>query len=108
MVSDLGSISISPGGTPPGACACVLSPFSCVRLSATLWAAALLAPLSMGFSRRDYWSGFPGSSPGDLPHPGIKRKSLTSPASAGGFFNTWEASPTPTGLGVLSNPPDNY
>ena len=35
------------------------------------------APLSMGFSRQDYWSGLPCRSPGDLPRPGIK---LTSPA----------------------------
>ena len=37
--------------------ACVLSCFSCVRLFVTLWIAALHAPLSMGFSRQEYWSG---------------------------------------------------
>ena len=40
------------------------------------------------------WSGLPCPSPGDLPDPGIKHASLTSPALAGGFFNTtttWEA-----------------
>ena len=48
----------------------------------------------MGFSRQEYWSGFPGSPPGDLPHPRIKPMSLMSPALAGGFFTTnatWEA-----------------
>ena len=39
---------------------------------ATLWTAALQAPLSMGFSRQEYWSGMPLLSPGDLPYPGIK------------------------------------
>ena len=52
------------------------------------------APLSMGFSRQEYWSGLPWPSPGDLPDPGIKPKSLTSLALAGMFFTTsatWEA-----------------
>ena len=46
------------------------------------------APLSMGFSREEYWSGLPCPSPGDLPDPGIKPTSLTSPALAGKFFTT--------------------
>ena len=37
--------------------------FSCVRLFATLWTVAHQAPLSMGFSRREYWSGLPVPSP---------------------------------------------
>ena len=41
------------------------------------------APLSMGFSRQEYWSVLPFPSPGDLPQPGVKP---TSPALAGGFF----------------------
>ena len=44
-------------------CACVLSCFSHVWLSATLWIMACQAPLSMGFSRQEYWSGLPFSSP---------------------------------------------
>ena len=55
---------------------------------------ACQAPLSMGFSRQEYWSGFPCPSPGDLADPGIERMSLKSPALAGGFFITcapWEA-----------------
>ena len=52
------------------------------------------APLSMGFSRQEYWSGLPCPPPGDLPNPGIEPVSLTFPALAGGFFTTsatWEA-----------------
>ena len=47
------------------------------------------APLSMGFSRQEYWSGwlFP-PPPGDLPDPGIEPLSLTSPALVGGVSNT--------------------
>ena len=40
-------------------------------LFATPWTAAYQAPLSMGFSRQEYWSGLPFPSPGDLPHPGL-------------------------------------
>ena len=47
----------------------------------------------MGFCRQEYWSGLPCPSPEDLPDPGIKPLSLTSPALAGSFFAisaTWE------------------
>ena len=74
--------------------ACVLSRFSCVQLFVTLWTIAHQAPLSMGFSRQEYWSGLPCPSPGDLPNPEIEHLSLMSPALAGGFFSTsatWEA-----------------
>ena len=50
------------------------------------------APLSMGFSRQEYWSGLLRPHPGDLPDPGIETSSLMSPL-AGGFFTTntiWE------------------
>ena len=40
----------------------------------------------MGFSRQEYWSGLPCPPPEDLPNPGIKPTSLSSPALAGGFF----------------------
>ena len=56
-------------------CACMLSLFSHVQLFATLWTVARQAPLSMGFSRQKYWSGFPFPSPQDLPNPGIEPKS---------------------------------
>ena len=53
--------------------------FSCVHLFATLWAVTLRAPLSMGFSRQENWSGLLCPPPGDLPNPGIKPLSLMSP-----------------------------
>ena len=63
--------------------ACVQSRFSCVN-SVTLWTVARQAPLSMGFSRREYWSGLPCPPPGDLPDPGIELTSLMSPALQAG------------------------
>ena len=74
--------------------ACVLSGFSQVQFFATLWTVACQAPLSMGFSRQEYWSGLPCPPPEDLPDPGTEPVSLTSPALAGRFFTasaTWEA-----------------
>ena len=50
---------------------CVKS-LSCVRLFVTPWTVAYKAPLSMEFSRQEYWSGLPFPSPGDLPDPGIE------------------------------------
>ena len=43
-----------------------------VQLFATPWTVAYQAPLSMGFSRQECWSGLPFPSPGDLPNPGIE------------------------------------
>ena len=57
---------------------------SCLTL-ATPWIMSCQAPLSMGFSRQESWSGLPFPSPGDLPDPGVEP---TSPALAGGFFTT--------------------
>ena len=68
--------------------ACVLSHFSHVQLFATLWAVACQAPLSMGLSRKEHWSGLPCPPPEDLPEPEIKPASLMSPALAGRFFTT--------------------
>ena len=56
------------------------------NLFPTLWTVARQAPLSMGFSRQEYWSGLPFPSPGDLSDPRIEPTSLMSPALAGGFF----------------------
>ena len=53
---------------------------SCARLFATLWTVACQAPLFMGLSRQECWSGLPFSPPGDLPDPGIKPASPVSPA----------------------------
>ena len=60
--------------------ACVLSCFSRVQLFATLWTVAHQAPLSLGFSRQEYWSGLPRPPPGDLPNTRTESASLTSPA----------------------------
>ena len=73
----------------------MLSRFSCVQLFATPWTTAHQAPLSMGFSWQEYWSGLLLCPlPGDLSDPEIELASLTSPALAGRFFTTsatWEA-----------------
>ena len=66
--------------------ACVLSHFSFVQLFATLRTAACQPPLSMGFSRRGYWSELPCPPPGVLPNPGIEPKSFMSPALVDRFF----------------------
>ena len=60
-----------------------------VRLSAAPWTIVYQAPLSMGFSRQEYWSGLPFPSPGDLPDSGTEPM---PPALADGFFTsctTW-------------------
>ena len=75
-------------------CVCVLSCFSRVQLCVTLWTVSCQAPLSIGFSRQEYWSGLPCPTSGDLPNPGIKPVSLMSPGLATGFFTSsaiWEA-----------------
>ena len=51
---------------------CVLSRFSCVRHCEIPWTIAHQAPLSVGFSRQEYWSALPCPSPGNIPHPGIE------------------------------------
>ena len=61
---------------------------SVMSVSAVLLTAARQAPLSMGFSRQEYWSELPCPPPGDLPDPGIEPMSLMSPALAGVFFTT--------------------
>ena len=65
--------------------AVVVSSFSRVSLSVTLWAAACQAPLSMEFSRQEGWDGLPFPPPGDLPDPGIEP---ASPALADVLFIT--------------------
>ena len=65
-------------------CACVCMR-TCTHTPAELWSVAHLAPLSMGFTRQEYWSGLPFPPPGDLPNPGIKP---TYPVLAVGFFTT--------------------
>ena len=66
----------------------VLSHFSRVQLFVTPWTIAHQAPLSMGFSRQEYWHGLPFPTPGDLPDPETEPRSLSSPVLAGRFFTT--------------------
>ena len=58
----------------PGPCyaVSVVQLLSHVWLLVTLWTVACQAPLSMGFSRQEYWSGLPFPVPGHLPDPGIE------------------------------------
>ena len=73
---------------------CMLSRFSRSQLCETLWTIAHQSPLSMGFSKQEYWSWLLCPPPGDLPNPGIEITPLTFPALASRFFNTnanWEA-----------------
>ena len=88
--------------SPAGVHAC-----SCVQLSATPWTVARQAPLSMKFSRQEYWSGLPFPSPGYLPNPGITLMSPASPASPGRFFTT-EPSGKPVLMEVLCQWKDLY
>ena len=74
---------------------CVLSYTMCsvcmlshVRLFATPWIIARRIPLSVGFSRQEYWSRLPSPPPEDLPDSGIEPASSVSSSLAGGFFTT--------------------
>ena len=71
-------VSLSMPCLPKDMCVCMLSHFSRVWLCVTLWTAAHQVPLSMEFSRREYWSGFSCPPPGDLPDPGTKPMFLMS------------------------------
>ena len=72
----------------------MLNCFSRVQLFPTLWTVAHQAPLSVGFSRREYWGGLPFPPPGDLPNPGTEPTCLASPALTGGFFTFHLGSPS--------------
>ena len=81
-----GNISPVPGSESQRVCVC-----SVTSVMSDLWTVAHQAPLSMGFSRQECWSGLPCPPPGDLPDPRIEP---TPPGLAGGFFTTstaWEA-----------------
>ena len=67
-------------------CACVHG--AAVQPFVTPWTVACQAPLSMEFSKQEYWSGLPLPSPGDFLDPGIELKSPAFPALAGKFFST--------------------
>ena len=63
---------------PRSVCMSTLNHFSLVQLFVTPWTLAVQAPLFMGFSRQEYWSGLPWPPPWDLPDLGIKPRSLMS------------------------------
>ena len=69
-------------------CTCVPRHFSRFWLFATLWTVASQAPLSLGFSNKEHWSGLPCPPPGNLPNSRIQPVSLMFPALAGRFFTT--------------------
>ena len=77
---------------------CMLNHSSRFWLFETPGTIACQAPLSMGSSRQEHWSGLP-CPPGDLPYPGIKPVSLTSPTLAGVFFTTSATWETPSHSG---------
>ena len=67
-------------------CAYTQSCLSHVLLFAITWTVAHKAPLSMGFSRQEYWSELPWPPPGDRPDPGMKSVSLMSPTLQADFL----------------------
>ena len=73
---------------------CACSVISIMSNSVMLWTVAHQAPLSMGFSRQEYWSGLPCPPSGDLPDSGIKPASLKFPALVDRFFTTSATSNT--------------
>ena len=81
-----------PQGSPYTWILCVLSSFSRVQLFVTLWTVARQAPLSVGFSRQESWSGLPCPPPGDLPDPGIEPG---SPALGVWSFSPWTTREVP-------------
>ena len=67
-------------------CACVYEHvLSSVQLFSTPWTVSCQAPLSMKFSRQEYWNGLPFPPPGDLPDPGMEPTALGSPILSGGL-----------------------
>ena len=79
---------------------CLLVWGQCSTMSGSVTPWTLQAPLSMEFSRQEYWSGLPFPTPGDLPDPGIEPVSLMSPSLAGRIFTTM-----PPGLPISSLSP---
>ena len=76
-------------------CVCVcIQPLSHVLLCVASWTVARQVPMSMEFSKQEYWNGLLVPPSRDLPNPGIEPKSLGSPELTGGFFTTtttWKA-----------------
>ena len=79
---------------------CMLNCFSRVWFFAILWTIVLQAHMSMGFSRQEYWNGYPFPSPEDLPNPGIKPRSPTLQEDS--FLSELPGKPKNTEVGSLS------
>ena len=91
-------------------CVCVCACACAVTQSwffVTPWTAAHQAPLSMGFSRQEYWSGLPFPSPGDLSNPRIETMSLESPANESESHSVVSNSLQPHGLCPWTSPGQN-
>ena len=83
-----------------GSIVCVASQ-SCLTLCDPMGGVACQAPMSMGFSRQEYWSGLSCFPSGNIPDPGIKPK---SPALAGGFFTAEPLEKPPKPYSILRKP----
>ena len=79
---------------------CVCYSLSSVQLFVIPWTVAGQAPLSLGFSRQEYWSGLPCPPPGDLPNPGIEPRSPALQADS--LLSEPPEKPKKTGVGSLS------
>ena len=79
-------------------CVCALGRVWLFPTSRTI---ALQAPLSMGFSKQEHWSGLPFPPPGDLPNSEIKPASIVSPALAGRFFTNCVTREAPYGYNIV-------
>ena len=77
---------------------------SCVQLSVIPWNVVFQAPLSMGFSKQEHWSGLPCSPPGDLPSRGMEPRSPTLQADS--LHSEPPGKPKNTGVGSLSLLPE--
>ena len=106
-MSDPAGTSLSLADTDPGPLGCAqqdpicsanVKLLSCVRLFETPWTVAYQAPLSMGFSRQEYWSGLPFPSPGVLPDPGIETGSPALQADA--LLSESPGKPSKGGVGL--------
>ena len=99
MLVYIGSIAPGTIGTQSEVKWSEVKSLSRVRLFVTPWTVAHQAPLSMGFSRQEYWSGLPVPSPGDLPNPGIEPESPAFQADA----LTSEPPGKPIGTQIIHN-----
>ena len=94
------SLPLMPPGSP-NKCLLLLNRFSHVRLFATPWTAAYQAPLSVGFSRQEYWSGVPLPSPIKCLRSDQISYSVVSDSATHGLYSPWNCPGQNTGVGSL-------